>query len=116
MTNPITPPPELVQQWFDIWQGSDDDDVAFADFVVVRASQYGADQELEACCEWVSQWRYMVGGNRPEVGLRDARRPKPPSLKEQALEQLACIQTDLNKFGMGISTNTIRRALEQLND
>jgi hypothetical protein len=37
-------------------------------------------------------------------------------LKEQALEQLACIQIDLNKFGMGISTNTIRRALEDLDD
>jgi hypothetical protein len=40
----------------------------------------------------------------------------PPSLKELALEQLACIQTDLNKFGMGISTNTIRRALNELPD
>jgi hypothetical protein len=51
-----------------------------------------------------------------ESRLRSAWRPKPPSLKEQALEQLACIQTDLNKFGMGISTNTIRRALEALDD
>jgi len=76
--------------------------------LAARFIRHGADQELEKCCEWVS----MHHG--PEPRLRAARRPKPPSLKEQALEQLGCIQTDLNKFGMGIRTDTIRRALEAL--
>jgi len=77
---------------------------------VTKLAQQIADQELEACCEWVSFHHWPSSAER----LRAARRPKPPSLKEQALEQLGSIQTDLNKFGMGISTDTIRRALEAL--
>jgi hypothetical protein len=101
MTNPITPPPELIEEWW----GDRPSGTSIAR-LATQAAQWGADQELEACCE------YMQPPLAKE--LRAARRPKPPSLKEQAMEQLACIQTDLNKFGMGISTHTIRRALEAL--
>jgi hypothetical protein len=113
MTNPITPPPELVQQWASEWRRSP---TANRDnSIATQAAQWGSDQELEACCEWFSA--DVVSEVIDVVSeLRAARRPKSPSLKEQALEQLACIQTDLNKFGMGISTNTIRRALEDLDD
>jgi hypothetical protein len=103
--HPITPPPELVFEWCRLLLGKTE--------VLVIAAQWGADQELEACCEWISNPDTMHLG---PSDLRAARRPKPPSLKEQALEQLGCIQIDLNKFGMGISTDTIRRALEQLPD
>ena len=114
MTNqhPITPPPELVEQWFDasVLEGA----ITYDEFNFANlAAQWGADQELEACCEWfICDWTDIETADK----LRAARRPKPPSLKEQALEQLGCIQTDLNKFGMGISTDTIRRALEALDD
>jgi len=39
-------------------------------------AQWGADQELEACCEWLNA--------DPELAqeLRTSRRPKLPSLKE----------------------------------
>jgi hypothetical protein len=112
MTNqqhPITPPLEMVEQWADMLSSRSDH------AVFSLASQWGSDQELEACCMWTHDW-YGNGSGEVVGNLRAARRPKPPSLKEQALEQLGCIQTDLNKFGMGISTDTIRRALEQLND
>jgi hypothetical protein len=118
MADSIIPPPGLVKQWLaepeyvSGWNGKcmmlSITDYRFNN-ICAKAAQWGADQELEACCEWTA----IVGG---ADALRAARRPKPPSLKEQALEQLACIQTDLNKFGMGISTNTIRRALEDLDD
>jgi hypothetical protein len=103
MNNPITPPTELIEQWMQAHSTKYD--------LARHAAQWGADQELEACCEWTA----IVGG-LSITRMRAARRPKPPSLKEQAMEQLACIQIDLNKFGMGISTNTIRRALEALDD
>jgi hypothetical protein len=105
--HPITPPLELVHQWTSF--ACEEEDGESWNSIATQAAQWGADQELEACCEWTA----IVGG---ADALRAARRPKSPSLKEQALEQLACIQTDLNKFGMGISTNTIRRALEDLDD
>jgi hypothetical protein len=81
--HPITPPPELVEQWNQEATGTHFEPYGYSEFIATRAAQWGADQELEACCEWVSQWRCMVGGSRPEVGLRAARRPKPPSLKER---------------------------------
>ena len=80
-SHPITPSPELVQQWRDLPEYTDGRQKVimitlsrekFLD-IVTQAARWGADQELEACCEWVSQWRCMVGGNRPEVGLRAAR-------------------------------------------
>ena len=70
-----------------------------------------ADQELEACCEWVDT--NCPAYVKPGEDLRAARRPKPPSLKEQALEALDK-STDLAMYQR--EYDTIRRALEQLDD
>ena len=113
MTNSTTPPPELLQQWEEQFLERPTINGCFIQsYIAAKAAQWGADTELEACVNWLDR----EGWSGESRHLRTARRPKPPSLKEQALEQLACIQTDLNKFGMGISTNTIRRALEDLDD
>jgi hypothetical protein len=108
--HPITPPPELVQQWCDPRvTGS----VHFSrDDLAARAAQWGADQELEACCKWLAA-RDLRSQSVAPCLLRIARRPKPPSLKEQALTALTRYTT-----GEIILTNDsvdiIRRALEQL--
>ena len=50
-----------------------------------------ADQELEACCEWLREARnhgFGCVGRILADNLRAARRPKPPSLAEQATAQL----------------------------
>ena len=117
MTHPITPPPELVQQWIEETRshdciGSYPNDLEQR--VATRAAQWGADQELEACCEWVSQWRCLVGGSRPEVGLRAARRPKPQTLNSIALQMLGTIERDAHYLPE--ITDIIRRALEALPD
>ena len=98
--HPITPPPELVEQWR--VKGSA---VCgpFAVYIATQAAQWGADQELEACCEWLDE-RVVLNGS---TALRHARRPKPPSLKEQAL---AALKDD------DIDVYLIRRALEALPD
>jgi len=74
------------------------------------AAQWGADQELEACTAWL-----VRNYNYPEVGnpLRGARRPKPPSLKEQALDALREAESTGCLYVHGRS-DTIRRALEAL--
>ena len=116
MTNqhPITPPPELVQQWIESTRSNDCIGAYPADLeqqICVLAAQYGADQELEACCEWVGA---VDGKYGPR--LRLARRPKPPSLKEQAL---ALIDDCTDPEGDYLDDNAlsiIRRALEQLDD
>ena len=50
---------------------------------VTELAQRIADQEMEACCEWI---RNSLSEDPQEVAqeLRDARRPNPPSLKERA--------------------------------
>ena len=104
MTHPITPPPELVQQWVDqlLPQGS------MKAFTV--AAQWGADQELETCCEWIPDYCPWDADH-----LRAARRPKPPSLKELALEALEQYTSGAVVLIDG-SIDTIRRALEALPD
>jgi hypothetical protein len=113
--HPITPPPtELVQQWASEWMRSEDSRNLIDgrdNFMATRAAQWGADQELEACCEWGDK-------NLPVSAvhyLRAARRPKPPSLKKQAL---ALINHDPanQPFLSDKGIDTIRRALEQLPD
>ena len=108
MTNqhPITPPPEVVDRLFMI-EGSVEDRI-------IAAYRAGADQELEACCEWLD--RRLFG--RDEIAeLRDARRPKAPSLKEQALSELEEIMTELHDVtGSAFTASVIRRALEALDD
>jgi hypothetical protein len=101
--HPITPPPELMEQWMQVHTTKYD--------LARQAAQWGADQELEACCEWFQSNGYHEF--LPDK-LRAARRPKPPSLKEQALEDLH-IAFDTGCFSER-QADTIRRALEQLPD
>ena len=98
-----SPPPELVQQWIN------EEDGLTAGHIATKAAQWGADRELEACCEWfICDWTDIETADK----LRDARRPKPPSLKEQALHELNDVY---NRDKIDDSTyDTIRRALEQL--
>ena len=97
--HPITPPTELVHQWADMLSSRSDQ------AVFTMAAQWGADQELEACCEWIPIYTPWDENN-----LRAARRPKPPSLKEQALAVLDDCSDRLDSA----HENTIRRALEAL--
>jgi hypothetical protein len=82
---------------------------AFAD-LVTRAAQYGADQELEACCEWMAEETPISYIN----ALRAARRPKPPSLKKQALIHFESYAASFETSGG--DSDLMRRALEQLDD
>ena len=92
----MTPPLELVQEWVaEIYSDPTIHVHPIPIHPIIRlvelASQYGADQELKACCEWLE--------SEPDPGhvdllrscataLRAVRRPKPPSLKKQACDAL----------------------------
>jgi hypothetical protein len=82
----------------------------FIEYIANRAAQWGADQELEACCEWVG---YPVAARQ----LRAARRPKPPSLAERALEQYERVEDILLNHDVIpalIPAGYIRAALNRL--
>jgi hypothetical protein len=106
----ITPPLELVQQWWTDAQTLESNDSQEIRFIANVAARWGADQELEACYTEVTFW----GSNGMADKLRAARRPKPPSLKEQALADLDALAEDLFRNGMSFGTAVIRRALEAL--
>ena len=117
--HPITPPPELLQEWIDEPQYLSEDwlgkrmnmvsmnEVKFKE-IINKASQYGADQELEAM---LAELKALHLPDGYAARLRAARRPKPPSLKEQALALLDKAENpswDINDFSI------IRQALEAL--
>lgn len=79
----ITPPPELVQQWRDEWAQQPEPSGWVQQHIATQAARWGADQELEACCEVLAR-ELICDGKHVATDLRAVRRPKPPSLKQQA--------------------------------
>lgn len=103
--HPITPPPELVIEWWNKCTTTSDNLIGqFA----AQAARWGADQELEACC---ADLRMVLGPNQADW-LRSVRRPKPPSLKELALEAL----DRMDQLPTAEDRSIIRRALESLSE
>lgn len=122
ISHPMPPPPELVQQWMTEFYCTPFVPGEACTDLAARAAQWGwdqrepeiqaaADAELEACCEWL-QVRINEGWNPCHLeDLRTTRRPKQPSLKEQAYIAVDRIERS------GYPTDdlyTIRRALEAL--
>ena len=105
--HPIAPTPELVEQWVSLaceYEGNE----TWID-LATQAARWGADQELEACCEWLQDPDLNVDTDK----LRAARRPKPPSLKERALD------AQMRMWNGGVTRDDwelVRHALEQLDD
>ena len=121
MTNqrhPITPPPELSDEQVGEWLTADDYPWDPSEQAVItitssrlknvarKAFQAGADQELASCCGVLDD----LNDGYWSKELRAARRPEPPSLKEQALAVLDDAELDAAHY------NILLRALEQLDD
>jgi hypothetical protein len=80
--------------------------------VCAKAAQWGADQELEACRDWLFLNGYGEAATISK--LMAARRPKLPTLKEQAL---ALVEQHEEAWRPSPKDwDTIRRALEALDE
>jgi hypothetical protein len=104
-------PPELFTQWLAaainaLTKMEHAQPGTVAAIVAQKAAQWAADQELEACCKYVGEY-----WGEAALELHDARRPKPPSLKQEALKALC-----KGCFPSNDEISTIRRALEALPD
>ena len=108
--HPITPPLDLVAAWC---RAADDNEPMFPQ-IAAKAAEWGADKELEACCEWLDTRTvtWLTKGFPAE--LRAARRPKPLSLKERSLKHLEVMERD--RHYLPEILQDLRRALEQLDD
>jgi hypothetical protein len=108
----IIPSPELLNQWKREWVCYTHNPASHGEgtYIAIKAARWGADQELEACCDWLAK------NTRDAMAiefLRDARRPQPPTQKELALRLL-----EANGASTVILTpvqcNIIRRALSTI--
>ena len=115
MTDYAVPPRELMEQWASE-KCYDERDWLYEFHIATRAAQWGADQQLAEDAEWLDHNAL----NEPHLriipmgeSLKEAMRPKPPSLKEQgfaALELLKQRTSDPNII------EPLGRALEALDD
>ena len=101
----ITPGENSIAEWWKETRGNVFD-------VVCLAAQWGADQELEACCELTKD----NDGYDAALGLRAARRPDVSSMKAQALGALDRFNTNAHTQAnkMIQDFDLIRQALENL--
>ena len=113
--HPIKPLPELVMEWRNNhYGGKVHRDLGGVELsIAAQAAQWGADQELEACCEWFAQEGYTPN---TAIRLRDARRPKPLSEADQALAALREAEAYPGQLYVNGRSDTIRRALERLKE
>ena len=90
--HPITPPPELVKQWigefFGCTAGGELTDSER--FLTTRAAQWGADQELEACCELTRD----NDGYDAALALRADRRPNTITFNTADTKEIARFTED----------------------
>jgi hypothetical protein len=109
----LTPTPNQLQYWIDkicypheegVGPSLKDKELACLAF------KAGADQELDACCEWMA-----FETPEPYINaLRAARRPKPPSDKEMALAELDRLIALIPTEGAMAMSEPIRKVLEAL--
>ena len=119
--SPLTPPTALIKEWMTEFYGAPTAPGELPLNIASRAAQWGADRQLEADAEWLDQ--YSLDAPHLTIiptgkGLVEAMRPKPPSLKEQALQELDKVDMlwATEEFGKETlnSLNTIRKALKAL--
>jgi hypothetical protein len=115
--HPITPPPELVQQWVaEIWHEGTPVRVALSDtHIATRAAAWGSDQELLACGNYLKQCAAWEEEDVTE--FYNYRRPRPLSLKELALESVKRFEKSGEFFSDQMrELEFIRKALETIDD
>ncbi len=110
--HPMVPSNILLNNWESDWLNEREN----FDMLLIQAYQAGADAELEACCEWLQDPDLNVD----TYELRASRRPNPPSLKQQALQELDKVDmlwcTEEFDQVSQKALETIRKALEALPD
>jgi hypothetical protein len=79
--HPITPPPDKIHNWLQSEKIG-----CTIEQIITAAAQWGADQELEACCEWINSFQNKFVHAHD---LRLVRRSKPPSLKLLARKMIS---------------------------
>jgi hypothetical protein len=118
MTAPLTPPPELLNQWCTDAEANHKPNVAYSLVTVLatHAAQWGAEERTHAICGWLDdpsqEAAHLIGP------LLAHFCPKHPSLKEQAKEALGRFSTNSHTAAgeMAADFELLRRAVEAMPD
>jgi hypothetical protein len=91
--HPMTPPPELVQQWLE--DAPEDGEFGISKHIATQAARWGANQELDACCEDIFEIIAGIYAGRVIEDwsefislLRDGRRPTDAMRALDAFDRL----------------------------
>ena len=110
MSHPITPSADLIFRWRSEWQ-NDNEEIELTN-LIYQAARWGADQELEACCDWLES-NQCIDPEETVQRLYDERRANCLTIKEQALHALeVLVEEGLDKK----SYDLLLDALEGLPD
>ena len=81
--------------------------------LLAHAVQWGADAELQACCDWLGSQAHTKNQNDIE-NLRSARRPNSPTVADEALAVIPTKKGKVIMYPEDIAL--IRNALEKLKE
>ena len=93
-SHPITPPPELVKQWChdrNKWKD-------FENILSIRAARWGADQELDACCEHLKRI-WSPSGTIDSLRAALAEQPVVPTDEELCETYRTAYYAEKNRQG-----------------
>jgi hypothetical protein len=111
----FTPTPELMQEWLTKWKDKRST-VPYDEFFATQAARWGADQQLKQDARWLDTCALFsehLTITPPGDALRQAMRPKSPSLKDQSLALIDKIQSNKEMWQTD-DLDVVRRALEAL--
>ena len=111
--HPITVPAGSITGWRTLYRETYQGDLSETEYIATQAARWGADQQLELDAKWLDHNALNEAHLKiAPMGdaLKEAMRPKPPSLKEQALEAL----DRMDQLPTAEDQHILRRALESL--
>lgn len=112
--HPITPPPELVEDWIELAKPLPQRPPNPGELATL-AARWGADQELLACGNYLQHCAAWEPEDVTE--FYNYRRPRPLGLKELALASVKRFEESGEFFSDQMrELEFIRKALEQLDD
>ena len=98
--HPITPPPELVEQWTIAALGAKDWLGGYnLELIATLAARWGADQELEACCRLFESNSVCGTKFQRRSSVRDLRNKRRPEPKKISMTlSITATEVELQEF------------------
>lgn len=108
--HPVLPPKPQLEKWEQLYFSNEEN----LDVLLIQAYQSGADYELDECCNTIEEFKWFVTPKFRLEQLVKVRRPKPPSLKEEAIFAIDSAIAD-GRLSPVVG-DTVRKALDLIKE